>query len=118
MRGEVRVQPTSDFAAERLQSPGTKWVPPWDVLKWVREHHSSRWIQPQAQGLVNRGGQQLKQLESLGGRPHVYKGHSLWILRFKGIDKPEEVSSTSVSRQCSEWNPGSRFEGRFDDGLS
>ena len=27
----------------------------------------------------------------MGGRPHIYKGHSLWILKFKNIDQREEV---------------------------
>jgi len=34
---------------------------------------------------------QLIQLESLGGRPHRYKGHDLWVLKFEGISTPEEA---------------------------
>lgn len=89
IRGEVRVQPTSDFEEDRLGKPGIKHAQHFTL---TASESLCRWIRPQTQGLIPQKSELMK-IESLGGRPHIYKGHALWILQFKGIQTPEEVQS-------------------------
>eukprot|EP00210_Caulerpa_lentillifera_P002890 g2760.t1 len=80
LNGELRVQPTSDFEEERLGSPGLKL------------------LQAPPRGLIRHQMPSLIHMESLGGRPHVYKGHALWILQFDGVSTPEEAKRLSGYR--------------------
>lgn len=71
LQGELRLQPTTDYPQERLRSKAT------------------RWVQAQSKG---RFPAEKRPINLAGGRPSVYKGHEIWLVRVAGINTPEAAS--------------------------
>ncbi|GAB4821962.1 hypothetical protein N2152v2_009008 [Parachlorella kessleri] len=73
VRGEVKVQPLTDFPKERLGTPGTRWLRA-PVPKLGRR----RALPPTA-------------VELEYGRTMISKGNEVWIVKLEGVESPEEA---------------------------
>ncbi|KAK9788866.1 hypothetical protein WJX73_005336 [Symbiochloris irregularis] len=72
LQGEIRLQLTTDFAEERLSKAAV------------------RWVQAQPKG---RHKPAPVQIEVKGGRPSIYKGHEIWLVRVAGVTTPEQAGA-------------------------
>ncbi len=72
MAGEVRARPWTDWAEERLGTPGRKW------------------LRPPPGSPAARGGEAgeagAEAFELARGRPTLAKGQEQWLLKFKGVN--------------------------------
>lgn len=83
VRGEVKVQPLTDFPEQRLGMPGIRYI-----------------VDPKKGGLRQGRRADPRQVELAGGRPAVYKGHKVWLVKIKGVNSPEEAELLRNASLC------------------
>jgi 16S rRNA processing protein RimM len=73
VRGEMKVQPLTDFPEERLGEPGP------------------RWLRAPASRVGRRDAAPPQEMELEWGRSSVFKGRQVWLVKLEGVDCPEDV---------------------------
>ncbi|KAL4859239.1 Ribosome maturation factor RimM [Chlorella vulgaris] len=74
VRGEMKVQPLTDFPEDRLGTPGP------------------RWIQAPAPKMGRRQAAELEEVELEWGRSMISKGNEVWLVKLEDIESPEEAA--------------------------
>lgn len=80
VRGEMKVQPLTDFPEERLGQPG------------------KRWLQAQMPRIAARKGSHVKEVYLEWGRSSVSKGREVWLVKIEGIETPEDAAEIRGQR--------------------
>eukprot|EP00242_Pyramimonas_sp_CCMP2087_P011171 CAMPEP_0198210364 /NCGR_PEP_ID=MMETSP1445-20131203/20059_1 /TAXON_ID=36898 /ORGANISM="Pyramimonas sp., Strain CCMP2087" /LENGTH=328 /DNA_ID=CAMNT_0043884407 /DNA_START=61 /DNA_END=1047 /DNA_ORIENTATION=+ len=79
LKGEVRVMPLTDFPVERLESPGKRYL-----------------LYPGRRGEL----EPPRPIKLKRGRSSVSKGHDVYILKFEGINTPEQAAELAGCKVC------------------
>lgn len=74
VRGEMKVQPLTDFPEDRLGEPGP------------------RWLQAPAPKIGRRKAPPPEEVELEWGRSMISKGNEVWLVKLEGVESPEEAA--------------------------